>query len=63
MSVFQVSFCFVTRVVLFEFGLEEMQEGKETVGLSSDVFLVVNFAMLNRFFIFAEKTKLDFQSV
>lgn len=63
MSVFQVSFCFVTRVVLFEFSLEEMQEGKETVGLSSDVFLVVNFAMLNRFFIFAEKTKLDFQSV
>lgn len=63
MSVFQVSFCFVTRVVLFEFSLEEMQEGKETVGLSSDVFLVVNFAMLNRFFIFAEKTKLGFQSV
>lgn len=63
MSVFQVSFCFITRVVLFEFGLEEMQEGKETVGMSSDVFLVVNFTMLNRFFIFAEKRKLGFQSV
>lgn len=60
MNVFQVSFCFDTGVVLFESGLEEMQEGKETVDLSFDVFLVVNFTMLDRFFLFAEKTKLDF---
>lgn len=58
-----MSFCVVTRVVLFEFGLEEMQGGKETADLSSDVFLVVSFTMLNRFFVFAEKTILGFQSV
>lgn len=50
-------------MVLLESGLEEMQEGKEIVDLSSDVFLVENFNMLYSFFIFAEKTKLGFQSV
>lgn len=43
-------------MVLFESSLEEMLEGKETVDLLSDVFLVVNFTMLNSFFMFAEKT-------
>lgn len=45
-NVFQLSFCFDTRVVLLESGLEEMQEGKEAVDLSSDVFLVENFTVL-----------------
>lgn len=36
-------------MVLFESSLEEMLEGKETVDLLSDVFLVVNFTMLNSF--------------
>lgn len=40
-----------------------MQEGKEIVDLSSDVFLVMKFTMLNSFFIFAEKTNLGSQSV
>lgn len=63
MNVFQVSFCFDAWVVLFESSLEEMLEEKETVDLPSDVFLVVNFTVLNSFFIFAEKTKLGSQSV
>lgn len=50
-------------MVLFESSLEEMLEGKETVDLLSDVFLVVNFTTLNSFFMFAEKTKLGFRSV
>lgn len=61
-NVFQLS-SFDTPVVLLESGLEEMQEGREIVDLSSDVFLVENFNMLYSFFIFAEKTKLGFQSV
>lgn len=46
-------------MLLFDSSLEEMQEGKETVDLSS----VVKFTMLNNFFISLEKTKLGFQSV
>lgn len=46
-------------MLLFESSLEEMQEGKETVDLSS----VVKFTVLNSFFVSPEKTKLGFQPV